>query len=136
MTFGLESTRVLPNRSSRRIAPKMPDCEAAPKVRAATGDSGDTGSRDDVSICCLNSIPDPGVPAMRPQSTPLWYSCESVTSTIVASISTCRCDEAITASRYSCTRRCCMSVARIVTVPATALTATSLVTSPGSGGLA
>jgi hypothetical protein len=64
------------------------------------------------------------------QSMPARYWSFSDTSTMVASISTWRCADCITRSRYCCTSSCCLAVPSTLIVPATGLTATSCLPSP------
>src|SRR5574340_323421 len=128
MSLGLDSTLVLPNDSSRSMAAVKPLLPVLVYVAWMKGESAPASAL----------VPPPTVLIVQPvapcrafdQSMPARYWSLSVTSTMVASISTWRWAYCMTRSRYCCTSSSCLEVPRTVTVPATGLTATSYLPSP------
>ena len=108
-SFGLDSTFTSPNcSSSLRVTLTLPLPEMKPSVNGPVAKLGLKVGK----VLCEAEIPAwPGA-RTRAHSIPRWYSLRSWTSATVTSISTWRLAPVSTWSRNSCTRSCCLAVAR------------------------
>ena len=109
LSFGLESTLTSPNCSSSfSVTLTLLPTDKKPSVSGPVAKVGLNAE----NVPCDAVTPDCPVARKRSQVMPRWYSLRSCTSATVASISTWRFAPTKTWSRNSCTRSCCLAVAR------------------------